>query len=255
MPTDKQYTLPQILGIWAVVSVPMALLAWVITPALIPLVKISPGIIFWLMMILGMFWQFLVAFFIVHHELGTLSWPALRNRTWLNLPRDPKSNTPRGRLFWWLLPIGILCILFQMSGIGGYLDSPVVKLFPSLAAPAYTDIRGLASPEFTGQWWLVAVALVSAVLNYFLGEEFLFRGILLPKMQGVFGKWDWVANSILFGCYHLHKPWMIPSIAVYSLLIIWPARYFRSNWMAIILHGVEGIFMLVIVVGTVLGLM
>ena len=31
-----QYTLWQILGIWALVTLPMALLAWVVAPAIIP---------------------------------------------------------------------------------------------------------------------------------------------------------------------------------------------------------------------------
>jgi hypothetical protein len=34
-------------------------------------------------------------------------------------------------------------------------------------------------------------------------------GMLLPKMEGVFGKWSWVANGVLFGFYHLHQPWGI----------------------------------------------
>ena len=113
----------------------------------------------------------------------------------------------------------------------------------------------LASPEFQGQWWLLGIALVSFIFNYFLGEEFLLRGILLPKMQGVFGKYDWVANAVLFGFYHLHKPWSLPSIIVSNLAYSWPARRFRSNWMAIIVHGVEGLPVLVIVLAVILGLM
>ena len=95
--------------------------------------------------------------------------------------------------------------------------------------------------------------MTGGAFNYFLGEEFLFRGVLLPRMQGVFGKYDWAANAVLFGLYHLHKPWMIPSIIVGSLAITWPARRFRSNWMAIIVHGVGGIFMFVAVLAVILG--
>jgi len=81
---------------------------------------------------------------------------------------------------------------------------------------------------------VVDIDLVSALLNYFLGEEFLFRGVLLPKMKGVFGRWDWVTNVALFGLYHVHKPWEIPSLIVGSLAITWPARRFQSNWMTIV---------------------
>ena len=139
-------------------------------------------------------------------------------------------------------------------GLAGYLDAPIAGLFPGVQAPPYTDMAQLVSPEFTGQWWLLGIALVSFIFNYFLGEEFLFRGVLLPKMQGVFGKYDWVANAVLFGLYHLHKPWMIPSVIVGSLAITWPARRFRSNWMAIVVHGVEGLFLLVMVLAVILGL-
>ncbi|HMB24100.1 MAG TPA: CPBP family intramembrane glutamic endopeptidase [Anaerolineales bacterium] len=84
--------------------------------------------------------------------------------------------------------------------------------------------------------------------------RYLFQGILLPKMRGVFGSWDWVANTVLFGLYHLHKPWNIPSIIVDSLATAWPARRFRSIWMAIIVHGAETFFVFMIL-GVVLGVL
>jgi hypothetical protein len=33
---------------------------------------------------------------------------------------------------------------------------------------------------------------------------------------------EWAANAALFDLYYMHKPWMIPSIIVGSLAIIWP---------------------------------
>lgn len=51
---DTEYSLQQILAIWAVVSLPMALLAWGIGPLVIPLVPLHPGITHWLLMIAGM---------------------------------------------------------------------------------------------------------------------------------------------------------------------------------------------------------
>ena len=73
-------------------------------------------------------------------------------------------------------------------------------------------------------------------------------------MQGVFGKFDWVANAALFSFYHLHKPWALPSLIVSNMAISWPARRFRSNWMAIVVHGAEGLFTLVMVLAILLGL-
>ena len=75
----------------------------------------------------------------------------------------------------------------------------VIKLNTNLCTPRsdaagsywYTWITvcweavNLATEQFVGAWWLMAVALVSCLFNYVLGEELLFRGILLPKMRGV----------------------------------------------------------------------
>ena len=247
-----QYTLGQILGILALVSLPMALLAWGVAPAVIPRSPLHPGITYWLLMIAGMGWQFLVSLAILYRELGTLRWSAIRQRTWLQTPRDPGTDRPNRRLYWWLLPPLLFSALVNI-GLAGALDAPMAWLFPALQPAPFQDVRQLANPEFQGQWWLLGVALVSCLFNYFLGEEFLFRGVLLPRMQGVFGKGDWVANAVLFGLYHLHKPWMLPSIIVGNLAISWPAARFRSNWMAIVVHGVEGLPIPVLTLAVILG--
>jgi len=248
-----QYRLWQIVGIWALVALPMALLAWVVAPAIIPYSPLHPGITYWLLIIAGMGWEFVVALVILYRELGTLRWSAIRQRTWLQTPRDPKTDQPNPRLYWWLLPPLLIDFLFGIV-LAGYLDAPMAWLFPALKEPDYAAMSQLASPQFAGQWWLLGIALVSIIFNYFLGEAFLWHGILLPKMQGVFGKYDWVANAVIFGLYHVHKPWALPSVILGNLTYSWPARRFRCNWMAIIVHGAEGLPVLFITLAVILGL-
>lgn len=251
--SEKQYSLIKILLIWGTVTVPMLLLAWVVGPALYPSIPIHPGLVYWMLMIVGMIWQFVVSLFILREELSSLCWESIKQRIWLYLPRDPKTGRENARLFWWVIP----CLLFSfITGmfLGDYMDGLLTWLLPSLQAPAYMDITQLIDPQYKGQWWIFGISLVSFAFNYFLGEELLFRGVLLPKMNGVFGSWDWVANAILFGLYHLHKPWNIPSIIISSLAIAWPARRFHSLWMAMIVHGAEGFFIF-LVLGVILGVL
>jgi len=248
---SSQYTLWQIAGIWAITALPMALLAWVVTPIVVPLIPLHPGVTYWLLMIAGMAWQFVVGLVILYHELGALRWSALRQRMWLQTPQDPKTGQPNPKLYWWLVPPLLLNVLLGFVLIA-YLDAPVGWLFPNLKPPYEMD--QLISLEFVGQWWLLGVALISMLFNYFLGEALLWHGILLPKMQGAFGKYDWVANGVIFGFYHLHKPWALPSIILTNMNYSWPARRFRSNWMAVIVHGVEGLPILVMVPAVILGL-
>ncbi len=249
--SDRQYSLAEILGIWALAVAPMPLLVWVLGPALFPLTPVPPGLVYWMLVVVGMAWLFVVSLVVLLREVGSLHWEDIRRRTWLDAPRDPETGASNAKLFWWVVP----CLLFDLLigiGLGAYFDRALTSLFPILEAPAYTNSQMLIGSQLKGQWWIFGVALVSFVLNYFLGEEFLFRGILLPKMRGVFGKWDWVANSVLFGLYHLHKPWHILAVIVSSVAFTWPARRFRSSWMAVIVHGVEG-FPIFLVLGVILG--
>jgi membrane protease YdiL (CAAX protease family) len=241
---ENQYSLTKILGIWAIVSLPMPVVIFIVAPALISHVDMHPGIVIWLLIIGGYVWQFVVSLWIVYRELGTLRWSAIRDRTWLRMPRDPNTDEPKAKLFWWLVPATIFVLLFEF-GLAGVLDTVVPTLFPFVSElPTSIDFDQLMVPEFIGAWWLLVLALVNFAFNYFLGEEFLFRGILLPKMRGVFGKWDWVANAALFGLFHLDAPARIPKIMLSTLAYTWTSRRFRSSWFAIILHGAEGLFVI-----------
>jgi len=251
--SNEQYSLGKILGIWAIVSLPLVLATRLIVPLIVPHINLHPGIVYWWIMILGMAWQFVVSMWIVYREEGDLRWATIRCRFWLNKPRDPKTGESKARLFWWLVPGSLLTAVIGFV-LADYIDAPLAWLFPSLATPLYSDLSQLSTPEFLGAWWLMGIFLVSFAFNYFLGEEFLFRGVLLPKMKGVFGKWDWVANAVLFGLYHIHWAPSMLSIIVMGLPGIWLSRRFRSNWMYIIIHGVEGLMTFVAILGIILGM-
>ena len=252
--SNDQYSLGKILGIWAVVALPMLLITYVIVPALIPRVNLDPGILFWFLTILAMVWQFVVSMIVLYRELGTLRWSVIRKRMWYQRPRDPKTGEPNAKLLWWSVPLILLSVGLGTMVINGPIIAAVLKIFPALTPPSYSNSSTLVSPEFIGQWWLLGVALINNAFNYFLGEEFLFRGVLLPKMEGVFGRWDWLANAVLFSAYHLHTPFaIIPNILI-TAPYIWACKYFRSNWFGVIVHGVGGVLGFVLVFLVVSGM-
>jgi uncharacterized protein len=248
--SSAQYSLGKILGIWASVTAPMAVLALVVVPAIISHTSMHPGIVYWIAIVVGMMWQFVVSLAVLRNELGGLRWAAVKERIWLNQPREVRTGRPRKRLFLWVVPAIVANVL------GGYLaaglDTAWTNWLPALSEPSYAQIQGLADPQFQGAWWLLGLALVSFAFNYLLGEELLFRGVLLPRMAGVFGRWDWVANTVLFGLYHVHKIWFWPSMIASSFGTAWAVKRYRSLWMGVIVHGVEGYFV-VLVLGVILG--
>lgn len=253
---SAQYSLPAILAIWASVTVPMGLLAFAAAPVLIAQSTMNPGLIYWMLMVAGMIWQFIVSLTVLRLELKTLRWEVLKTRLWVNRPRHPKTGQPGRALWLWIVPALAANALggFLAAGLDvAWLDRLGEVMDPRLVAPVYTTFDALDDPSLQGEWWILGLAVTSALFNYLLGEELLFRGVLLPRMAGVFGRWDWVANTVLFGLYHVHKIWYWPSLILGSFGFAWATKRFRSIWMAVVMHGLESFF-LVIVFALVLGI-
>lgn len=243
--TVPQYSLGRVLGTWAAATVPMGLLAWVAAPRLADALD---GPAAWprallVCLVIGLGWQFLLVLALVRREQGSLRWPVLREALWLRTPRSPRTGRSGGLLWLLILPLA--------AGIYA------TELLPALPAPADRDLAVFLGSEagqsfFSGNWVWFGLVVTMMVLNTVLGEELLFRGLLLPRMQGAFGRADWVANVVLFAAYHVHMPWAMPGRLVTGTLYTWPARRYRSAWLGIAVHSVQtvvlGVLLLTVVV-------
>jgi uncharacterized protein len=258
----SQYSLLSVLAIWAAAALPMGILGWIVAPAVAPDIRSNPVgavLIRYGALTLGLIWMFVLSLILVYREEGDLRWSTLRRRLQLNSPRDRQSGEPRRKLWLWVIPLLILVALWGIL-VGPRLTQLWGSVFPTLAEPARFSLNSvLASPggreQFVGAWAVLAMFALNALFNSFLGEELLFRGVLLRRMNGVFGRWDWLANGVLFGLYHLHQPWsMLGSIGSGALLYALPAKHFRSTWMSIIVHSGQTVYFLVVILVLVLGL-
>jgi uncharacterized protein len=244
----SQYSLAQILAVWAAAAIPMAVLAWVIAPLLGAL--LGGGDVAFIKALLlcitaGLIWQFVLTMILTRREQGTLRWSRVRDALWLLSPRDPRSGSVGGRVWLWVIPFVVLFGLWEFSGF-------------DITGPANRDFAlflDTASGQefFRGAWSWFAVVVVLAVFNTVLGEDLLFRGLLLPRMRGVFGRGDFVANGVLFAIYHLHQPWSIPSALGDIIFTAYPTRRWQSVWMSIIVHSAQSVFIIVVILGLVLG--
>src|ERR687884_415873 len=102
-----------------------------------------------------------------------------------------------------------------------------------------------------GAWGWFALIVVLGLFNTVLGEELLFRGFLLPRMNGAFGRRDWVANGILFAGYHLHMPWAIPTALLDTFILAYPSKRYRSAWIGIAVHSAQTVVITAIVLSLV----
>jgi membrane protease YdiL (CAAX protease family) len=256
----EQYSLAKILGIWALAALPMGMLGWIVFPLLEPDPELDPlrsGVTRLVLLTLGLIWLFILSLIIVRHEEGDLRWATIKHRLRLNAPREPTTGRRRAWLWVWVLPclIGVAMVDLVLKH---RIEHAWVSVVPWFAEPAgYSFDAIFKSKEILagleGNWWFFALFLFQAVFNTMLGEELLFRGVLLPRMAGVFGRWSWVANSLLFGLYHVHQPWGIPNSILTGLLYTFPAYRFRSTWMSIMLHSAQSVYFAFLVLGVVLG--
>lgn len=257
MSMKNQYTLWQILGIWFAAGAPMWILGWMAYPPLSAgLAPMDAGLLRMKLITVGLVWQFVLAMIILYREEGNIRPSTISRRFWLNHPRSARSGETKKALWWWLIPLILLVAALEI-GLHSTLVEVWTGIFPFFAEPEGYDFAVMFTPEMRGQlvgaWGLFALYFVSALFNTFLGEEFLFRGVLLPKMEGVFGKWDWVANGVMFSFYHLHQPWGILATLPSDLVLAFSGRRFRSNWFPIIIHSGQSVFFLVLILGLVLG--
>jgi membrane protease YdiL (CAAX protease family) len=130
------------------------------------------------------------------------------------------------------------------------------EMLPTLPMPGSRDMvlfldSHVGHTFLSGNWGWLAILIAMQVFNTVLGEELLFRGLLLPRMQGAFGRWDWAANGVLFAVYHLHVPWVIPQTFV-DICVPWAAKRYRSALVGIAVHSVQSVFFTVLVLALVL---
>jgi membrane protease YdiL (CAAX protease family) len=229
----KQYSVAKILAVWAAAALPMGILAWVVAPALkdsfsgagsVPLFKALLVVL-----TIGLAWQFVLVVGLVWREQHTLRWSVVRNVLWLRSPRSPVTGRVGGRLWLMVIP------LTMVFALGGFV--------PTFSTPKSRDLATWIGTEqgkhfMQGNWGWFALILLLFLFNTVLGEELLFRGLLLPRMKAAFGRRDWVVNAILFGLYHVHEPWLMPGTLVCdTFAYVYPSRRYQSAWIGIVVHS------------------
>lgn len=256
--TDHQYSVRKIVTIWLLATVPMFILGWLIPPIIGDSWGMEVGLARSILLTLGLAWMTLLSLAIVYQEEGDFAWATIKKRLRLNAPRDPKTGETRRRLWWWLVPVslvfGVEALLLDGLIAQPLLDGPL----SFMAEPDRYSLDAFAQDQsrlapLKGAWWLFAIFIPLLAFNI-LGEELLFRGVLLPKMNGAFGRVAWIANGIVSTLYHVHQPsTFLLGVFVAPLVFALPAYRFRSTAMSMLIHGAQVPIILLLVLGIVLG--
>jgi membrane protease YdiL (CAAX protease family) len=238
-----QYRRRTIYAIWAAAAVPMGLLAWVVAPAIAdgndarslvgPLLGCLTA---------GMIWQFVLVAVLVGREQRTLRWSVVRDALWLRAPTSPRTGRVGGRLWLLVLPMALGAGLEELAS----LSPPVNRHFGEFLS------SDAGEAMFAGSWGWFGLVVTMFVFNTVLGEELLWRGLLLPRMNGAFGDRDWIANGLLFATYHLHMPWVIPGSLFDMFLYARPAKRHRSALLSMGAHSFQTVMFTALLLTVVL---
>ena len=242
-----QLRIPGIFAVWAAAALPMAALAWLAAPALADrfagdgIVPMFKALI--VCLDLGLVWQFVLVAILVGREQRTLRWSTVREALWLRSPQSPRSGRVGGRVWLIVIPLILAYVAAQ-------------ELVPTFAAPENREFATLVGSDagkafLDGAWGWYALILALMVFTI-VGEELLFRGFLLPRMNGAFGRGDWVANGLLFTVYHLHVPWAMPATLLDTFTLAYPTKRYRSAWIGIAVHSSQSVFFALLILTLVI---
>lgn len=149
--------------------------------------------------------------------------------TWAELYRERLRLRPLDAADW-------LWIAGALAAIG-LLSVGSLMLYEAVhgARPAMFFVS--MEPLTSGRYWILAAWPPFFALNI-LGEEFVWRGVVLPRQETAFGRQAWLVN----GAAHLllHLPTGVP-----ILVALWPTAFIlpyvvqrrRNTWIGVVIHA------------------
>jgi CAAX protease family protein len=244
----SQYSGGQIAALWVAAAAPMSILAWIVAPWLSHHLGTSEplGTALLICFNAGLLWILALTLVMVRLEQGGLGWARLRDALWLRAPQDPKTGRVGGKVWWWLVPFVLLSAALEALPINP--TGPLPRDLPKFIA----DGGDRADRFYQGAWGLFALSILIVFLAPVV-EELFFRGLLLPRMRQVCGRFDWIVNGTVFTAYHLHEPWAMPTTLLTGIFgQAYPAKRFRSIWISIVCHTLPSFLMIGIILSLVL---
>src|SRR5918994_1016027 len=134
----------------------------------------------------------------------------------------------------WLWAVGGLAAVAVLTGgIGALLRMLQASkdLHPSFMA---------FEPLGPGRYWILGAWIPFFVLNI-VGEEFVWRGVALPRQEVAFGGRAWMVNGTLWLLFHAAFPWQVlVTLVPITLILPYVVQRRHSTWVGVAIHAAFG---------------
>jgi membrane protease YdiL (CAAX protease family) len=135
-------------------------------------------------------------------------------------------------------------------GLPNLLSPP--DFFPAEINPNKTAISGfMMDYKLTGQYWVPIVYFIGLLFNIF-GEEFLWRGIILPRQIEKYKSKAWIYHGIIWTFWHFFWTWNIIVTFPFAMALSYVAYKRQNTWIPILAHGLINTIPLVLIIIEVL---
>jgi membrane protease YdiL (CAAX protease family) len=165
----------------------------------------------------------------------------------------------------WLLTAGLLVFMVVSYRLLSFTAQWLIKypLFapPEFLIPAVDPRVGPTGPvtEFMGvpllgNWWIAFVYFFVALGFNIFGEEFWWRGYILPRQELVHGRWTWVVHGVLWCMFHIFWKWNLLMLLPTCLAVSFVAQRTKNTWPGIIVHYIFNSIPLIAIVKGIAGI-
>ncbi len=188
----------------------------------------------------------ITALVLYHLEGGGWTWNSFAQRT--RLVRLTKTD--------WFWAIGLFVfgaiVYIGFSPIGAILAKLAFfappDFFPAEINPNKSRVPGyMMDYRLTGQYWIVVAYFVGWMFNI-LGEELLWRGMLLPRQVLRYGQKAWIFHGIIWTLWHFFWTWNLVSILPWSLALSYVTYKRQNTWIPIMAHGALNFIPLILII-------
>jgi membrane protease YdiL (CAAX protease family) len=207
-----------------------ALLMFVSTRYLIPYLSKVTGqetILCWFMVAgLGIFCPLLLtAFYIIRAEGHSLTLEFWKNR--LRFKKITRQD-----------------LTWSLTGLflAGLISAIIMKAIETLSGsidhtPSFMTFEPLSS----GRYWLLLAWLPYWILNI-MGEEILWRGVMLPRQEIAFGNKTWLLHGAGWMLFHIAFGWqLLITLTPLIFIISYVVQKTKNSWNGVIMHaGLNG---------------
>lgn len=151
----------------------------------------------------------------------------------------------------WLWVAASLAGMFVLAGIFGFISQAILATgavpLPAGLSPlldpridpsqAVEVVRSALGANYQGNWGLILLTLVLLFFNI-VGEEFWWRGLILPRQELAHGRLTWLVHGTLWALFHAFKYWQWLTLLPVTLIIAYVAQRRANTWPGIVTHAI-----------------